>query len=331
MNPLKELAVVTQLWLDYNREKPAIVHHFDFKQCIYGSIAARLAGVPVVVNSIIGLGFTFINGGVLKVLIIVLWRLACKSGTWTTFQNADDRRHLEALQLVDPSRTDLIRGAGVDCDRYSSDGVSPLPASRQEVRFLMFARIVKYKGVLDYLEAAKRVVRRYNCGMTTRAPRFVLLGGALPGNPTKVPATLLTHPDSLPPGVIARYVDSGVIEHRPHVEDVIPHIHASDVVVLPSYSEGLPRSLLEAMACCKPIIATDVPGCREVCRDMHNGLLVPPRDVHALAEAFEYFLNNTDQLLPMGRAGRQLVLDEFSEGLVVEKTLESYCRAGARL
>lgn len=331
MNPLKEMAVMARLWLHYRREEPAVVHHFDFKQCIYGSVAARLAGVRVIVNSVIGLGFPFMNGRTLRGLVIVLWRLTCRSRTWTTFQNPDDQRYFEDLQLVNPARADLIRGAGVNCQRFAPDDRPATQRVGRDIRFLMFARLVRYKGVVEYLAAAEKVAQRYRTDKRGRGPKFVLLGGSLPGNKTRVHNFLLSHPDSLAQGVISEYVEKGVIEHQPHDDNVIPHIHGADVVVLPSYGEGLPKSLLEAIACGKPVIATDVAGCREVCRHMHNGLLVRPRDVASLAEAFEYFLNNSDQLQLMGQASRRMAIEEFSEEIVVMKTLASYRRAGADL
>jgi glycosyltransferase involved in cell wall biosynthesis len=328
-NPFKELRIVASLWRLYRHERPTAVHHFALKPAIYGSIAARLAGVPVIVNTVTGLGYAFRADGLLQRIVRLLWRFSCKQRTWTIFQNPDNFNKFRELGLVDMSRAAIIRGSGVDCQRFSPAEMVPFRESAPtEVRFLMFTRLLRDKGVLEYIEAARLVRRRLAAAAPRVKATFVLMGGAPPTNPTGVPKELLTNPTTIAPEVIDEHARSGVIEYHPHDDNVRPHILSSDVVVLPSYGEGLPRSLLEAMACGKPIITTRAPGCREVVRHLENGLLVEPRDSAGLARAFEYMLAHASDLKRMGEASRRMVLESFSDEVVIAQTLQNYARAG---
>jgi glycosyltransferase involved in cell wall biosynthesis len=328
VNPFFELQVITALWRLYRREKPAAVHHFALKPAIYGSIAARLAGVPVIVNTITGLGFAFQVGGILERTVKTLCRIGCSGRTWTIFQNPDNLMLFGKLGLVNAKRTSLIRGSGVDCRRFAPAPEPAVGAVRAQVRFLMFSRILRDKGVLEFLEAARAVRDRMLATPGNLKAQFVLLGGAPPGNPTGVRKDSLTNPASIPPEVVQTYVDRGIIEYHPHDDNVLPYIHAADVVVLPSYGEGLPRSLLEALACGKPVITTRAPGCREVVRHLENGLLVEPRSADNLASAFEYVLAHTNDLKRMGEASRRLAVENFSDEIVVSQVIQTYRSAG---
>lgn len=324
MNPLSELRVIIALWRLYRRERPDVVHHFALKPAIYGSIAARLARVPVIVNTVTGLGFAFQAGGMLELTVKTLWRIACKGRPWTIFQNPDNLALFQKMRLVNARRTSLIRGSGVDCQRFAP-APEPAPATaRAQVRFLMLSRILRDKGVLEFLEAARVVHERMLSTQGSVKAAFVLLGGAPAGNPTGVRKDSLTNPASIPAEVIKTYVDKGVIEYHPHDDNVLPYIHAADVVVLPSYGEGLPRSLLEALACGKPIITTRAPGCREVVRHLENGLLIEPRSAADLASAFEYVLAHTRDLKRMGEVSRCFAVEDFSDEIVISQTVETY-------
>jgi glycosyltransferase involved in cell wall biosynthesis len=329
VNPITELRVIARLWSVYRAEQPVMVHHFALKPSIYGSLAARFAGVPVIINTVTGLGYALMSGGLLSRVVAALWRVSCKHSTWTTFQNPDNANLFREAGMVDPQKLAIILGSGVNCSLFSPEsGGSSLATPRKQVTFLMFGRILRDKGVLEYLEAAASVLRSSGADPTKRRARFVLLGGARPGNPTSVGGDWLTNPASIPAEIIAQYVNNGIVEHHPNSDDVARFIHASDVVVLPSYGEGVPRTLLEGMACGKPVITTDVPGCREVVEHLVNGLLVKPRCATALAEAFEYILSHVDELGRMGEASRRLAVDKFSDAIVIEKNLDNYRRAG---
>jgi glycosyltransferase involved in cell wall biosynthesis len=331
VNPVVELRVIAALWRLYRREKPHVVHHFALKPAIYGSIAARLAGVPVIVNTVTGLGFAFQVGGALERLVRILWRIGCGRRTWTIFQNPDNLKLFLEAGLVDADRTRLIRGSGVDCRRFAPAPEANARTDRAPVRFLMFGRLLRDKGVLEYLEAARIVRERMLAAPGGISATFVLLGGAPAGNPTGVREDSLTNPATISPSVVQDYVKKGLIEYHPHDEDVLPHIHAADVVVLPSYGEGLPRSLLEALACGKPVITTKAPGCREVVQHLENGVLVQPRSADDLASAFEYVLAHTRGLRKMGEVSRRLAVESFSDEVVVSQVIETYRTAGLTL
>lgn len=326
-NPLHEIQIIRGLYRIYQREQPTAVHHFALKPAIYGSIAARLAGVGVIVNTVTGLGYAFQAGGALQRAVETLWRIGCNSRTWTVFQNPDNMRFFDELGLVDLKRASLIRGSGVNCQRFTPNHRGNSVESRGTVRFLMFSRLLRDKGILEYLEAAA-AVRARGKGSSGIGAEFVLLGGAPAKNPTGVRKDSLTNPATIAFEGIQEYIDRGVIEYYPHDDNVLPYIHAADVVVLPSYGEGLPRSLLEALACGKPIITTRSPGCREAVRHMENGLLVEPRNASDLASAFEYMLANTANLSCMGAQSRRLAVQSFSDEVVISQMLETYNAAG---
>jgi glycosyltransferase involved in cell wall biosynthesis len=325
MRPLTELRVIIRLARVYLQERPAIVHNFSLKSIAYGSLAARVARVPIVVNTVTGLGHAFSAHGILRRVTTALLRVSCRGRTWMTFQNPDDMRLFQRLGIAVPARSTLIRGSGVGTERFR-----PLPQVKapSPVTFLLVGRMMWAKGVREYCEAARLLRAEADRGELPKA-RFLLLGGALPGNPTGVAEEWLANPDSVPPQWIAEQAAAGYVEYRPHDDDVLPHLQEADVVVLPSYyPEGLPRSLLEAMSCGKAVITTDTPGCRDLVEPGVNGVLVPPRDVAALAGAMREFLRYSKAVPRMGDASRRMVMERFSDGVVIDHYLQAYRQAG---
>jgi glycosyltransferase involved in cell wall biosynthesis len=332
MNLLEEFNIVLRMLRLYRQEKPDAVHSFAMKAIIYGSIAAHLAGVPVIVNTFTGLGHTFGQGKLLKSVVIALLHVALKSPAWATFQNPDDQSLFHSLNLV-RDRSTVILGSGIDTERFSPppDMGSPR-SSKRTVTFLMFSKLVWSKGVREYVEASKKLQTRLREKGCNACVKCVLLGGARAGNPTGVNSEWLGHPDSVPAEWLEDIVAKGDIEWMPHDEDILPHIHRADVVVLPSYyREGIPRSLIEAMSCGKPIITADSPGCREAVDDGANGLLVPPKDVNSLADAMLTLAEDDDLRRRMGQASRERVMMLFSDQLVIKKTLDVYKKAGLKI
>jgi glycosyltransferase involved in cell wall biosynthesis len=302
INPLADLGLFLELYRWYRSERPDVVHHFTIKPVIYGSLAARLAGVPKVVNTVTGLGYVFTDGRRpwLRHLVEGLYRWSLRSAQFTFFQNRDDRQLFLDRGLVDPDKTTVLPGSGVDLTRFT-----PCP-SQGNTSFIMVARLIRDKGVAEFVEAA-RLVRRSH-----PEARFRLLGGRDERNPATI------SPEEL---------DSwqADVEWLGEVEDVRPFLAAADVAVLPSYyREGVPRSLLEAAAMAKPIITTGAVGCRETVDEGVNGLLVPVRDVKALAEAMVWMIEHPEVCRQMGQASRAKVEREFDERSVVSRTLEVY-------
>jgi glycosyltransferase involved in cell wall biosynthesis len=302
-NPLLELM---GLFFLYRRERPDIVHHVALKPVFLGALAGRLAGFPAQVNAVAGLGWLFISRSrtaryMSPLIRWVLVHLLKDPRSRVIVQNPDDA---ELLKKAGVSETNLrmIRGAGVD-----SSAFSPSPDPQEPICVVLAARILWDKGVGEFVEAARQLKRD---GVTAR---FILVGDPDPDNPAAVPeATLFA------------WQNEKVVECWGHRDDMAAVFHAAHVVCLPSYREGLPKVLLEAAACARPIVTTDVPGCREVVRKGENGLLVPARDAQALSDALLCLIKNPELRFQMGQRGREIVLKEFSSEKVIAQTLDLY-------
>ena len=309
LNPLADLKLLWRLYRWYRRERPDIVHHFTIKPVIYGSIAARLARVPRVVNTVTGLGFVFSEGAKpwLRRLVEAQYRLALARVHYTFFQNNEDRDLFLKQKLVAPDRAGLLPGSGVDTQHFQPP---PAAAEKATVTFLMVARLLKDKGVYEFVDAARKVQA---CAGNTR---FQLLGGRDERNPRVVPQEHLD-----------QWQQEGVVEWLGEVSDVRGAMGAADVVVLPSfYREGTPRSLLEAAAMGRAIITTDSIGCREAVEDGVTGLLVPVKDAHSLAKAMLRLCSDPAARRSMGEAGRAKMLREFDERLVIQQIKQVYAK-----
>jgi glycosyltransferase involved in cell wall biosynthesis len=305
IGPLSEARTVAAIYRLYRAVRPDLVHHVTIKPVLYGSIAARVAGVGRVVNALSGLGYVFSGSSrnpLLRRAVEAAYRFALRHpGSRTIFQNLDDRRLFVSRGLVDPERTVLIRGSGVNCSRFS-----PLPEPAQPLVMLP-ARMLRDKGVEHFVEAARAVREAYPDA------RFVLVGPADRGNPTGVPEATLRG-----------WAEEGVAEwwgEMSGMENVLPK---ASVVVLPSRREGLPKVLLEAAACGRPIVTTDVPGCREVVVHGENGFLVPWAASAELARSIVTLLASSETRERFGAAGRTMVEREFAEEIVVSQTMSLY-------
>ncbi len=296
LNPVVDLNLLRRLRRIYEAERPEFVFHFTIKPVIYGSIAARNAGVARVFNMIPGLGYVFAGDRVvpqmLRPLVKRMYKFALRESQVVFFQNREDRDYFESNSLVNKERTEITLGSGVDLERFYF--VQPAGKDSQ-CTFLLFSRMLWDKGIGEFAEAAKTLKTELP------AARFQLLGKIDTDNPAHVERR-----------VIERWVGEGSIEYLGEMEEVRNAIAESDVVVLPSYyREGVPKSLLEALAMGKPIITTDTPGCRETVSDTVNGLLIPPRDVRALTAAMRTLARQPDLRLRMGRASRDMAVERF--------------------
>lgn len=303
MSPFADLKLIFDLKRLYQAEHVDIVQHFTIKPVIYGSMAARLAGICNIVT-ITGLGHVFVTGKWwLRMIVLMLYRLALSKAQYVFFQNPDDQQFFRANKLVRVKQTGLIKGSGVDTDILKPD----MQAGHTSLHFLMVSRLTREKGIGEFISAAKSIKQKYP------EVRFSVVGDIDPYNPTSISAD-----------EIRQCHDAGILNWHGYQDDVQQYIHQSQVVVLPSYREGTPKTLLEAAACGKAIIATDVPGCREVVRHKVNGLLVAAKDAKALATAMEYMITHQEHLEAMGKAGRLRMETEFAQDIIFRQTLETY-------
>jgi glycosyltransferase involved in cell wall biosynthesis len=315
LNPVKDLRTALELARIIRTVRPTLMHTVTIKPVIYGGILARLLGVPSLVSAVTGLGQVFTNHRSMprpvRALARTLYRLALgHRNSCTIFQNPDDRVFMVGAKLVSIDRTALIRGSGVDMASFVPTPEPPRPAVA-----ILPARLLWDKGIGEFVEAA-RILRE-----DAIDARLVLVGEPPPHNRGSVPRE-----------TIEGWVKDGLIEWWGHQTDM-PGVYArSHIVCLPSYyGEGVPRALIEAAACGRPIVTADTPGCREVVRDGVNGLLVPPRTAAALAEALRELLRDTARREEMGRRGRDLAVAEFSVEHVVDATLHVYADLQAQL
>jgi glycosyltransferase involved in cell wall biosynthesis len=307
-NPARELLTIVELVRLYRRERPDVVHQVTVKPILYGSFAARLAGGPARINAIPGLGYLFLGRGMKgrlrrrSAMRAYKWALAGERSR-TIFQNAEDRQLFIDEGAVRAEQAILIRGAGVDVTRFV-----PRPEPAGPPLVMLASRLLWDKGVGDFVEAVRRLKRD---GVACRA---ILVGKPDTENPHAVSCD-----------VLRRWEAEGVVELWGHQTDMPAVLSRSAVVVLPTYyPEGLPKILLEAAASGRAIVATDVPGCRDVVRHGENGLLVPPHDTSSLAAALLSLLSDRARREAMGRRNRLRAEREFSDDLVFSQTLRVY-------
>ena len=303
-NPLLELGALFSLVRFYLRERPDVANHFTPKGVIYGSLAAKISGVKRIVNTITGLGVVFSNERArwLQMLITFLYRVAL-TNTTTIFQNPDDQKLFEQRGLVKSPNSLLVPGSGIDVQKFAD---TPEPGGDPVV--MLSSRFVEEKGIRYFVEASRLLQER------RVAARFVLVGRPEDDQPTAISSSEIT-----------QWMNEGVVEwwgwHN-NMEQIYPLAH---IVCLPTYyMEGIPKSLIEAAACGRPLVATDVPGCREIVRHGENGLLVQPKNVRALADAIEKLVSDAGLRKEMGARSRQLAVDEFSKEKVIAAYLKVY-------
>jgi len=311
VNPLRELATLRQITAIYRAERPDLVHHVALKPIIYGSLAAGTAGVPAVVNAFTGLGYVFIARGVkgaaLRAVAGGLLKLAlARVRARTILQNDDDAESLVNAGIVRRRDIVIIRGSGVDLALFPP---TPPPAGVPLV--VLTARMLWDKGVGEFVAAARQLRSE---GIQAR---FVLVGDADLENPAAVPEKTL-----------AQWREAGDVEWWGHRNDVPAILASCHIVCLPSYREGLPKTLLEAAAAGRPAVTTDVPGCRDIVQHEVTGLLVPPRDEVAVAAALRRLLGDAALRERCGAAARRLVESGFTQPHVARQTLALYAELG---
>ncbi len=316
LNPLQELRLLAYLVRLYRREQPTLAHHFTIKCVVYGSVAALLARVPARVNAVAGMGYVFTNGALkarlLRPVVRGLMKLVLNGrGARLILQNTDDMAAFAKAGLARPALTRLVKGSGVDLTRFVPRAqlahAEQLNYQAQPTRVVLAARLLWDKGIAEYVEAARQLKAK---GLPIH---FLLAGAPDPGNPAAISQATLNG-----------WQAEGLIELLGQVSDMAALFASADMVVLPSYREGLPKSLIEAAACALPLVTTDAPGCREVVTHEVDGLLVPVKNATALAQAIDRLHRNPVLARQLGLAAHARALREFDERIVIRQTLAVY-------
>ena len=302
-HPGRDLFLLARYYDVLRTEQPIAYLGYTIKPNVYGSIAARALHIPVI-NNIAGLGTAFIHQSLLTHIARMLYKLSLQRSSRIFFQNADDQHFFIREGLARPEQTDRVPGSGMDLSRYVP--LPPAPLQQRPFRFLLVSRLLRDKGVEEFAEAARLVGQK--CGAT----QCHLLGFVDVANRNAISMEQ-----------IRSWEGGGVLRYLGKTDDVRPYLSDADCVVLPSYREGVPRSLLEAAAMARPIIATDTVGCKDVVDDQVNGLLCKVRDAHDLAEKMVQMIRMPPHARQaMGLAGRRKVERQFDEKLVIQKYLD---------
>ena len=304
LNPLRDLGFVLQLFLILRQTGAQTCLFFTAKPNIFGGFCASLMGLHYI-NNISGLGSVFIENGFLSKVMILLYKLALKKSSCVFFQNRDDRDLFLQKNIVKSEQTKLLPGSGVNLQKFQP-AVNIKKIDQEPFTFILISRLIKDKGVIEYIEAAKLVSKLHS------DIQFKILGFLGVQNPTAISTQQMNEWQQLQ-----------FVSYLGEANDVRPFIEESDCVVLPSYREGTPKVLLEAAAMGKPIITTDVPGCREVVEDQLTGFLCEVRSAQDLAHKMCQMIElSAEQRAQMGRLGRIKMENQFSEKIVIDRYLE---------
>lgn len=306
LNPLHDRRTIAELLRIYRDERPDIVHHVALKPTLYGAYCAWRTGVPAVINALGGLGFLFMARSLpvrllRRVVQLLLRLLLNRANSRIILQNRDDVSLMVEKVGVRPDNICLIRGSGVDTKLFK-----PTPPPPGTPVAVCVARLLHDKGIGELVAAARLLKKR---GVDLR----VRLVGSTDDNPASIDAALL-----------AQWKAEGVVEIAGPSTDIAGEYARAHIGVLPSYREGLPKALLEAAAAGRPMVSTDVPGCREICRNGETGLLVPVRTVEPLAAALEKLAADPGLRARLGNRAREVAVAEFAEEIVVRQTLDLY-------
>ena len=301
VNPKEDLKYQKALYELFKKEKPDVVLGYTSKPVIYGSIAAKKAGVPHKVAMITGLGYAFTaqtkKAKAIRAVMSVLYKKALNCADTVIFQNPDDREQFVSSGLVKSEKCRVVNGSGVNTNRFS---VADYP---DKITFFMLSRVMYSKGIREYLRACELVKEKHP------EVRFMLLGACE------------NIQDSLSKEDLAPYVENGIIEHFGETDRVEDYYKKCSVYVLPSYREGTPRTVLEAMSMGRAIITTDAPGCRETVIDGKTGFLVPVKNAEAVAEKMTEFIENPELIKTLGAASAEYAREKFS----VDKVNDDMC------
>ncbi|MBR9999087.1 MAG: glycosyltransferase family 4 protein [Cyclobacteriaceae bacterium] len=297
-NPIKDFGLTIELFRIYRRIRPDIILHFTVKPNIYGTFAARLLNIPSI-NNVCGLGTVFLNKGLISVIAKIMYKMAFRYPNKVLFQNEDDLDLFIREKLIKLDKTDRVPGSGINLEKFT-----PRKNEKNEkFIFLMIARLIYDKGIVEYINAIRKLKTK---GIDAK---FQILG-----------AIDEEHKRGIPASLVHTWVGEELIDYHPKVSDVRDYIRDADCIVLPSYREGTPRSLLEAAGMAKPIVTTNVAGCNSVVIDNTNGFLCKLKDVDDLAEKMEKMVDLAEaDRERMGNNGRKIVEQYFDENIVIDK------------
>jgi glycosyltransferase involved in cell wall biosynthesis len=304
-NPLKDLLLIAEFFYLYRKLNPDIVLQYTIKPNIYGTIGAFLSGTKSICT-VTGLGYVFLNKGVSSTIAKWLYKIAFNLTEKVLFQNNDDRKLFCESKLVKQSKAGYVPGSGMDTDYFHPSYCSPLPEKNLTTTFVMIARLLIDKGLREFITAARNIKRIYPTS------KFILLGDLDEQNPAGISREELNN-----------FIKEGFIDYRGFVKDTRKVICEADVVVLPSYREGMPRVILEGMAMGKPCIVSDAPGCRDTIEEGISGYFCKTADAYSLQTAMERFIHTPEtERIKMGMAARKRVEETFSLHKVAETYLE---------
>lgn len=299
-NPIKDTALIFELFMIYKRLRPDVILHYTIKPNVYGTLAAAMLRIPVM-NNVCGLGTAFLKKDLISVVAIFLYKLSFRFSQKVFFQNPDDLKLFSDKKIVDPKQVELVPGSGIDLQKFT-------PAKRQKnekFTFLLISRLITDKGIHEYIQAIRSLK---NQGIDAK---FQILG-----------AIDEQHKRGIKKNTLNGWISEDLVEYLGTTDDVRTFINSADCIVLPSYREGTPRTLLEAASSSKPIITTNVPGCNNVVEDNYNGLLCEMKNSEDLAQKMrEMSAMSTEKLTEFGRNGRIKMEKEYDESMVINKYL----------
>jgi glycosyltransferase involved in cell wall biosynthesis len=301
LNPISDAKTLLTLFSIFKREQPDIIFAYTIKPVIWGGVAAKFSSAKFYAL-ITGLGFAFHGGGVkrksLRFIVKSLYKLALRRARKVIFQNEDDMKTFIDYKIIEPSKATRVNGSGVNTVKFNRS----FPCC-ERFTFLMIARLLKEKGVREYLQAARKIKSKFP------DVKFVLVG---PQDPS---------PDGIDIKEILEWDRLGIIEYKGSTDNVIPFLRDCNVFVLPSYHEGMPRSVLEAMSVGRPILTTNVPGCKETVLEGINGFLVEKQNVEQLVDRMLWFIENQECCHSMSEQSRKIALEKFDVKKVNQKIL----------
>lgn len=301
-NVIKDFALIIELWSIYRKVKPDVILHYTIKPNIYGSLAASLLKIPTV-NNVCGLGTAFLNKGLVSKIAIGMYKLAFRFPKLIYFQNIDDKRFFEENKIIKNNATQVLPGSGINLEHFKPSK----NIQNSKFTFLLISRLIYDKGIVEYIDAIKQLKGR---GLDVK---FQLLGS----KDTK-------HRRGISEELINSWIENNIVEYLGSTDDVRPYINKADCIVLPSYREGTPKSLLEAASSAKPIVTTNVAGCTNIVQDNVNGMLCNVKDAKDLANKLEAMSNlPKKKLKKMGQESRKIVEDRFDEQIVIKSYLNT--------
>lgn len=302
-NPINDLKLARELHLIYKKEKIDLTLQYTIKPVIYGTLAARFAKVKSI-NTLTGLGYAFLSNGIVNRLVKKLYKFSLQYATRVWFQNPDDKALFIKQKLINKEKVDVVNGSGIDTNLFTPQKNYQ---ENKPLSFLFIGRLLYDKGIVEYVKAAQ-IVRRAGFDV-----EFNIVGAVDNDNPSGIDRITLD-----------RWISENIIQYHGTTNDVRSSIEKSDIIVLPSYREGLPKVMLEGMSMAKPLIATDVPGCRATIVNNHNGYLVEAKSISSLVNAIEKMIKlKPIEREKMGALGREMALNIFDEKIIVQKYLDA--------